>query len=50
MTLAICCLAFSQAISVSQPYLWDFECGFPKLFVKYGSIASNTLGSVGVVA
>jgi hypothetical protein len=34
ITSAMYYLEFSQAYSVSHPYLCDFECGLPKLLVR----------------
>ena len=42
-------LAIYTADEVSHPNLWVFEWGFPYFYVKNGIIASNTLGSRGVV-
>lgn len=43
-------LASSTIASLLIPYKWPFECGFPYSTVKYGSILSKTLKSIGVVA
>jgi len=48
--LKITFLAVSIAFSLSQPYACVLECGLPYRPVKYGSMASNTLGSIEVVA
>src|SRR5690349_2560009 len=45
-----CVRACSTAFSLSQPYACERECGLPKRCVIYGNIASNTRGSVGLVA
>lgn len=42
--------ASSTAASASHPYACVRECGLPYWSVKYGSIASRTRGSTGVVA
>ena len=47
---ATCLRAFSTASSASQPKLWLRLAALPNMSVKYGSIASNTRGSTGVVA
>ena len=46
---AICSRASSTAFSASQPNPWVRLAALPKVFVKYGSIASRTRGSTGVV-
>ncbi len=50
MRSAICLRAFSTASSASHPNGWLRLAAFPKCSVKYGSIASTTRGSTGVVA
>ncbi len=47
---AICLRAASTASSACQPNEWFRLAAFPKRSVKYGSIASRTRGSTGVVA
>jgi hypothetical protein len=47
---ATCLRAFSTASSASQPNGWLRLAALPKCSVKYGSIASTTRGSHGVVA
>src|SRR6266581_3437838 len=49
MILASCPRAWSTAVSASQPNEWLRLAGWPNFCVKYGSIASTTRGSVGVV-
>ncbi len=50
MRSATCLRPCSTASSASQPYLWLRLAALPKRSVKYGSIASRTRGSTGVVA
>ena len=50
ISAATCSRAMSTPSSASQPYRWLRLPGFPNLVVKYGSIASTTRGSHGVVA
>ncbi len=50
MACAIWCRASSTAASASQPKTCVREAALPKVCVKYGSIASSTRGSTGVVA
>ena len=50
MRSAICLRAFSTASSASHPNGWLRLAALPKCSVKYGSIASTTRGSHGVVA
>ena len=45
----ICSRARSTAASASQPNGWFRLAGWPNFSVKYGSIASTTRGSAGVV-
>ena len=47
---AICLRALSTASSASHPNGWLRLAALPKCSVKYGSIASTTRGSTGVVA
>ena len=47
---AICARAFSTASSAVQPNAWLRLAALPNFSVKYGSIASTTRGSTGVVA
>ena len=47
---ATCWRAFSTASSPAQPNEWLRLAAFPNFSVKYGSIASSTRGSIGVVA
>ena len=49
ISLAICSRALSTAASASQPKAWLRLAGCPNFSVKYGSIASSTRGSTGVV-
>ena len=42
--------ASSTAASASHPKTWFREAALPKVCVKYGSMASSTRGSTGVVA
>src|SRR4051812_41057064 len=49
MRSATCLRAFSTASSASQPNGWLRLAGCPNFSVKYGSIASTTRGSHGVV-
>ena len=44
------CRASSTAASASHPKTWLREAAFPNVSVKYGSMASRTAGSSGVVA
>ncbi len=50
MRSATCLRALSTASSASHPNGWLRLAAFPKCCVKYGSIASTTRGSTGVVA
>jgi hypothetical protein len=50
MRSATCFRAFSTASSASQPKAWLRLAALPNCCVKYGSIASSTRGSTGVVA
>ena len=47
---ATCARAASTASLASAPKAWLSEWGLPNLPEKYGSMASTTRGSVGVVA
>ena len=47
---AITSRAAPTAASARRPKTWLREAAFPKCSVKYGSIASRTRGSTGVVA
>ena len=47
---AICSRPCSAAFSASQPNPWLRLAALPNVWVKYGSIASRTRGSTGVVA
>jgi hypothetical protein len=49
MRRATCPRAFSTASSARQPKAWLLEAALPKSSVKYGSMASRTRGSTGVV-
>ncbi len=50
MRAASCLRPVSTASSASQPNAWFRLAAFPNFSVKYGSIASTTRGSAGVVA
>ena len=50
MSAATCSRASSTAFSAVQPKLWLRLAALPNFSVKYGSIASRTRGSTGVVA
>ncbi len=50
MSDATCARAASTASCASQPYACWRLAGLPNCSVKYGSIASSTRGSTGVVA
>ena len=50
MSAAACSRARSTAASASHPNLWLRLAALPNRSLKYGSIASSTLGSTGVVA
>src|ERR1051325_2031917 len=49
ISVASCSRARSTAPSASQPNGWFRLAGWPNFSVKYGSIASTTRGSAGVV-
>ena len=50
MSAPTCSRASSTAFSAVQPKLCERLAALPKFSVKYGSIASTTRGSTGVVA
>ena len=50
ISAATCARAASTASRASQPNACCLLCGLPNCSVKYGSIASSTRGSTGVVA
>ena len=50
MSFATSSRAASTASSARQPNAWLLEAALPKSSLKYGSIASSTRGSTGVVA
>src|SRR5687768_12461381 len=49
MRRAICLRAVSTASSAAQPNAWFRLAALPNFSIKYGSIASRTRGSMGVV-
>ncbi len=49
MSRATSSRASSTASSAFQPKEWLFDAAFPNRSVKYGSMASRTRGSTGVV-
>jgi hypothetical protein len=50
MSAPTCSRACSTAFSAVQPKLCERLAALPKISVNYGSIASTTRGSTGVVA
>ncbi len=50
MSAATCLRACSTAASAFQPNAWLRDAALPKSSRRYGSIASSTRGSSGVVA
>ena len=50
MSAPTCSRAVSTAFSAVQPKPWLRLAALPNISVKYGSIASSTRGSTGVVA
>ena len=50
MSRATCSRAASTAASAFQPKLWFRLAALPNVSVRYGSIASRTRASTGVVA